>query len=91
MPISGSCRLTSSGCTPTVLCSQDSFDDMDSARVAVLRGHAWGVLSFRANFSRHMTQRQLLMQDASVEDFVGSEADAYLDMSSKARESGWRA
>lgn len=61
----------------------DSFADMGAAREAVLRGHAWGALHFRANFSRHMTQRQLYMQDASDEDFLGSEADAHLDMSNQ--------
>ncbi|XP_034251686.1 ABC transporter G family member 23-like [Thrips palmi] len=61
----------------------DLFDDMDSARTAVLRGHAWGVLNFPANFSYHMTQRQLYMQDATEADFDGSEADAHIDMSNQ--------
>ncbi|KAK3912188.1 ABC transporter G family member 23 [Frankliniella fusca] len=61
----------------------EPFTDLDAARRAVQVNDVWGMIHFHANFSRHMTLRQVLFQDAETDDIDGAQVGVHLDMSNQ--------
>ncbi|CAG9569104.1 unnamed protein product [Danaus chrysippus] len=62
---------------------KDYYDDLDSARGAVERGHAWGVLLFNENYTDSLVARLALGDTADNDTIISSEIQVWLDMSNQ--------
>lgn len=62
---------------------KEFYPDTDSAKAAVQRGEAWGVLYFTENFTDALIARISLGRDADDETLDQSEIRVWLDMSNQ--------
>ncbi|XP_052129577.1 ABC transporter G family member 23-like [Frankliniella occidentalis] len=61
----------------------EPYTDLATARHAVQTNDVWGMIHFHANFSNHMSLRQVLFQDADSQDIDGAQVGVHLDMSNQ--------
>lgn len=62
---------------------QEYYDDVESAKLAVAQGNAWGAMYFTENFTDALVARIVLGRDADDETLEQSEIRVWLDMSNQ--------
>jgi hypothetical protein len=62
---------------------QEYYDDVESAKLAVAQGNAWGAMYFTENFTDALVARIALGRDADDETLEQSEIRVWLDMSNQ--------